>query len=235
MAIYLLEDDEAIQKLVTYTLGCAGFSVSAFSHPRLFWSALEHQLPQLVLLDIMLPEQDGLSVLQSLRSNPKSRRLPVILLSALASEYDKVNGLDHGADDYLSKPFGTAELLSRVKALLRRPQSGAAPQYYAVGPLTADLSGRRVLVEGREVPLSRKEYDILAQLLSARGLVVRRDQLIQEIWGGCFDGESRTIDVHIRHLRQKLGPAGSLIATIKGVGYQISGDCSAAETKKLSS
>ena len=184
---------------------------------------MEHRRPQLVLLDIMLPGEDGLQILKKLRSAPATRRLPVIMVTAKGSEYEKVMGLELGADDYIPKPFGMMELVARVKAVLRR--SGSLPQEEAVsaGPIRIFPEEHRVEVDGREVALTLKEYELLSMLLRNRGVVLTRDRLLEEIWGYSFDGENRTVDVHIRTLRQKLGPAGDLIETVRGVGYKIGG------------
>lgn len=221
--IYLVEDDASIRELVAYALNNSGFAAEGFAAPADFWKAMEHRRPQLVLLDIMLPGEDGLQILKKLRSAPATRRLPVIMVTAKGSEYEKVMGLELGADDYIPKPFGMMELVARVKAVLRR--SGSLPQEEAVsaGPIRIFPEEHRVEVDGREVALTLKEYELLSMLLRNRGVVLTRDRLLEEIWGYSFDGENRTVDVHIRTLRQKLGPAGDLIETVRGVGYKIGG------------
>ncbi len=221
--IYLVEDDASIRELVAYALNNSGFEAEGFAAPADFWKAMEHRRPQLVLLDIMLPGEDGLQILKKLRSAPATRRLPVIMVTAKGSEYEKVMGLELGADDYIPKPFGMMELVARVKAVLRR--SGSLPQEEAVsaGPIRIFPEEHRVEVDGREVALTLKEYELLSMLLRNRGVVLTRDRLLEEIWGYSFDGENRTVDVHIRTLRQKLGPAGDLIETVRGVGYKIGG------------
>ena len=221
--IYLVEDDASIRELVAYALNNSGFEAEGFAAPADFWKAMEHRRPQLVLLDIMLPGEDGLQILKKLRSAPATRRLPVIMVTAKGSEYEKVMGLELGADDYIPKPFGMMELVARVKAVLRR--SGSLPQEEAVsaGPIRIFPEEHRVEVDGREVALTAKEYELLSMLLRNRGVVLTRDRLLEEIWGYSFDGENRTVDVHIRTLRQKLGPAGDLIETVRGVGYKIGG------------
>lgn len=221
--IYLLEDERSIRELVIYALNSAGYPAEGFDTPSAFWNALSRQQPELVLLDIMLPEEDGLSVLKKLRTAADTRSTPVIMLTARGSEYDKVLGLELGADDYLPKPFGMMELLARVKALLRRAGQQAAPREYTVGSLRVCPDTRKVQVDGQEIALTLKEFELLAALLRAGGRVLTRDQLLEDIWGYTFDGESRTVDVHIRTLRQKLGPAGDCIETVRGVGYQIGG------------
>ena len=220
--IYLLEDDRSIRELVIYTLNAQGFEACGFERPSEFYRALKERLPQLVLLDIMLPEEDGLAVLKKLRSDSATACLPVIMLTAMGTEYDRVVGLDSGADDYLPKPFGMMELLARVRALLRRstPQTRSAAEY-RVGGLCVSPSRHTVTAEGESVTLTAKEFALLALLLENRGIVLTRTQLLEKIWGYSFEGESRTVDVHIRTLRQKLGPCGTLIETVRGIGYKV--------------
>ena len=222
--IYFVEDDNSIRKLVLYSLTSAGLEAEGFAHPGEFWTAMDRQLPQVVLLDIMLPEEDGISILKKLRSDSRTRRIQVILLTAKGSEYDKVVGLDAGADDYVSKPFGMMELMARVRSALRRAgQDAAAPPTYTLGPLMVDPGRHLVQVNGENVALTLKEFQVLCLLLEHRDTVFTRDQLLNAIWGYEFDGASRTVDVHIRTLRQKLGEAGSCIQTIRGIGYKIGG------------
>ena len=223
--IYLVEDDNSIRELVAYTLQSAGLEAEGFERPSLFWEACKKQLPDLVLLDIMLPEEDGLQILQKLRQSSVTKNVPVIMLTAKGSEYDKVMGLDSGADDYVAKPFGMMELRSRVTALLRstaelRP---AQQEVYSMEQLVVNKARHEVLVENQPVVLTRKEFDMLCYLLENRGMVLTRDQLLNHIWGYDFDGENRTVDVHIRTLRQKLGVCGSYIETVRGIGYKIGG------------
>ena len=222
--IYLLEDDDSIRELVVYTLGSQGMQARGFARPSLFWKALEEQRPQMVLLDIMLPEEDGICVLKKLRTAPATADLPVIMLTAKSTEYDKVLGLDSGADDYLAKPFGMMELLSRIRALLRRTSRPAESAVYRCGELTVDLARHTVGAAGRSVALTQKEFEVLSLLLKNRGQVISRDRLLEEVWGYAFTGESRTVDVHIRTLRQKLGDSGSYIETVRGYGYKINGE-----------
>ena len=222
--IYFVEDDNSIRKLVLYSLTSAGLEAEGFAHPGEFWTAMDRQLPQVVLLDIMLPEEDGISILKKLRSDSRTRRIQVILLTAKGSEYDKVVGLDAGADDYVSKPFGMMELMARVRSALRRAgQDAAAPPTYTLGPLMVDPGRHLVQVNGENVALTLKEFQVLCLLLEHRDTVFTRDQLLNAIWGYDFDGASRTVDVHIRTLRQKLGEAGGCIQTIRGIGYKIGG------------
>ena len=222
--IYLVEDDASIRELVVYALNNSGFQAVGFDTPSAFWQALAKQTPELILLDIMLPEEDGLQILRKLRQSPVTRRTPVIMLTAKGSEYDKVIGLEAGADDYIPKPFGMMELIARVKALLRRADDRPADESYRAGCLTVCPERHLVEVDGRQVTLTLKEFELLCMLLKNRNMVLTRDQLLNQIWGYSFDGENRTVDVHIRTLRQKLGPAGDVIETVRGVGYKIGGD-----------
>ncbi|MBO4697104.1 MAG: response regulator transcription factor [Lachnospiraceae bacterium] len=219
--VYLVEDDDNIRELVIYTLNHSGIEAKGFSRPTAFYEENAKALPKMVILDIMLPEEDGLTILRKLRANKETKKLPVMMLSAKASEYDKVTGLDAGADDYVSKPFGMMELVARVRALLRRSADDEAPNEYTVGRLTVIPDAHRVIVDGEQVQLTRKEYDILVLLIKSGELVVTRERLLSEVWGYAFEGESRTVDVHIRTLRQKLGAAGGYVETIRGVGYCI--------------
>ena len=223
--IYVLEDDESIRELIIYTLNGQNMQAQGFGTPSEFWTAVHEKTPSLVLLDIMLPEEDGFSILQKLRATPTTKRLPVIMLTAKGSEYDIVRGLDIGADDYIPKPFRMMELLSRIRALLRR--SGAdndRQEEYRVGNLYVNPVRHIVQVDGNEVVLTLKEFELLSLLISRQGIVFTRAQLLDEIWGYGFDGESRTVDVHIRTLRQKLCPAGNYIETVRGIGYKIGGE-----------
>ena len=217
--IYLLEDDDSIRELVLYTLQSQGMAARGFERPSAFWEAVEEQMPTLVLLDIMLPEEDGISVLKKLRASARTARLPIIMLTAKGTEYDKVLGLDAGADDYVTKPFGMMELLSRIRALLRRTERDDT--LYRCGQLTVDPGSHTVLAGDREVALTQKEFELLCLLLKNRGQVLSREQLIENVWGYAFTGESRTVDVHVRTLRQKLGEAGAYIETVRGYGYKI--------------
>ena len=222
--IYVLEDDANIRKLVDYALTREGYSVEGFGTPAEFWAAVARQIPQLVLLDIMLPQEDGLSVLRKLRSRSDTRRLPVIMLTARSSEFDKVTGLDSGADDYVTKPFGMMELISRIKAVLRRSGKQQDKTKLSVGGICLDTKKHEVKVDGENAVLTFKEFELLEKLMRNQGIVLTRDQLLTEIWGYDFDGETRTVDVHIRTLRQKLGEQGSLVKTVRGVGYRIGGE-----------
>ncbi len=217
--IYLLEDDNSIRDLVIYTLSSQGMEACGFAKPSEFWDAMVQQLPELVLLDVMLPEEDGLTILKKLRTASRTERLPIILLTAKGTEYDKVLGLDGGADDYVAKPFGMMELLSRIRALLRR--TAAQAQAYHLGPLTVIPDKHLVEVDGKEVTLTQKEFEMLSLMIRSPGQVFSREKLIQSVWGYAFTGETRTVDVHVRTLRQKLGPAGECIETVRGYGYKM--------------
>ncbi len=224
MLIYLVEDDNSIRELVAYTLHSAGFQAEGFEKPSAFWHACETKLPDLVLLDLMLPEEDGISILKKLRQAPHTKKLPIILLTAKSSEYDKIMGLDSGADDYVAKPFSMMELLARVKALLRRTERNEAEVVYSMGSLSVNQTRHEVRIDGTEVTLTLKEFELLCLLMENKGRVLTRDQLLNSIWGYGFDGENRTVDVHIRTLRQKLGKCGEYIETVRGVGYKIGGN-----------
>ena len=222
--IYLLEDDDSIRKLVTYALESQGYQVKGFSQPSDFWAAMRQKTPKLVLLDIMLPQEDGLSVLSRLRENEVSARLPIIMLTAKNTEYDRAYGLDLGADDYISKPFGMMELLARIRAVLRRTAEQKPERSYRVGILTVDPAKHQVTVNEQPVPLTYKEFLLLKLLVEGSGNVLTRSVLMDKVWGLTAERENRTLDVHIRTLRAKLGPAGQYIETIRGVGYRLNGD-----------
>lgn len=217
--IYLLEDDAGIRNFVTYALNNSGLETQGFELPSDFWRAMGENIPELILLDIMLPEEDGISILKKIRSVPVTERLPVIMLTAKDTEYDKVEGLDSGADDYVAKPFGIMELMSRVKALLRRTVSNDKNSL-SVGKICIYPSRHEVSVNGEKINLTLKEYELLLWLVKNKGEVYSREMLLQKIWGYDFTGESRTVDVHIRTLRSKLGDSGDVIKTIRGVGYK---------------
>ena len=218
--IYLLEDDDSIRKLVIYALQSQNFEARGFDTPTRFWAAMREEKPKLVLLDIMLPEQDGISILQQLRAQQETRHLPVIIITAKNTEYDRVEGLDAGADDYISKPFGMMEMVSRVRAVLRRTDTGGNVKILESGSLRVCPERHEVSVDGREVVLTYKEFQLICFLMENRGLVLTRDTLMSKIWGLAAERENRTLDVHIRTLRAKLGSAGNAIETVRGVGYR---------------
>ncbi len=219
--IYFVEDDKSINEAVYYTLKSSGFQVMGFEKPSLFWEAMSEQIPDLILLDIMLPEEDGLQILRKLRDNGKTRRMPVIMLTAKDAEYDKVIGLDSGADDYMTKPFSMLELVSRIRALLRRTNTDDSNKELCLGGLTVNPQKHIVSANGKDVTLTYKEYQLLLLFMQNVGVVFSREKLLNKIWGYEFDGENRTVDVHIRSLRSKLGECGSLIETVRGFGYKI--------------
>ncbi|MBR2465449.1 MAG: response regulator transcription factor [Clostridia bacterium] len=222
--IYLLEDDDSIRELVCYSLEKTGNPARGFALPHEFYKALESELPELVLLDVMLPEEDGLTVLKNLRSKKRTADLPVIMLTAKGTEFDKVTALDLGADDYVTKPFGVMELVARVKALLRRVGRTPCEKNgdFNLGRLSVSTERHEVRVDGKEISLTYKEFELLVFLLENRGVVLTRDRILREVWDYEFDGENRTVDVHVRTLRQKLGEDLELIETVRGVGYKIS-------------
>lgn len=219
--IYLLEDDDSIRKLVIYALESQGFEARGFETPREFRTAMARQLPRLILLDIMLPDEDGISILKGLRKQPETARLPVIMLTAKNAEYDRVEGLDAGADDYISKPFGMMELMARIRAVLRRTEETPV-EILQVGDLRMDPDRHEVWVGEEQVQLTYKEFLLLRLLLENKERVLTREVLLERIWGLGSERENRTLDVHIRTLRAKLGEAGIYVQTVRGVGYRFS-------------
>ena len=222
--IYCVEDDDNIRELVIYTLETTGLKARGFADGTAFMEALAFDTPELILLDIMLPGDDGLVLLKKLKSSSKTKDIPVIMVTAKGSEYDKVIGLDSGADDYVTKPFGMMELVSRIKAVLRRSGKTQTQNDMDVAGVHINVKKHEVTVDGKEVILTLKEFELLEKLMRNQGIVLTRDQLLTGIWGYDFDGETRTVDVHIRTLRQKLGNKGEIIQTVRGVGYRIGGD-----------
>lgn len=218
--IYILEDDANIRELILYTLKNQDLEVEGFERPTDFFEAIDEQLPELVILDIMLPEMSGLEVLERLRRHGRTQDLMVMMLTAKASEYDKVVGLNQGADDYLAKPFGMMELLARIKALLRRCEN-RKHTHLEFGPVKLDLTKHIVTVYDKEVDLTLKEFLMLQTLMEHPGQVFTRDNLIDRIWGSDYYGDNRTVDVHIRTLRQKLGDGSKIVQTVHGVGYKV--------------
>lgn len=219
--IYYAEDDKSIRELVVYTLCSSGLLAKGFENGEALFAAIEKELPELILLDIMLPGEDGISLLNRLRARARTKSIPVIMITAKGSEYDKVKGLDCGADDYITKPFGMMETVSRIKAVLRRAGQPEANTCYSCGPITLDVQTHRVCVDGVAVALTYKEFELLKYLLQNKGLVLTREMLLEKIWDYDFDGETRTADVHIRTLRAKLQQGGQYIETVRGVGYRI--------------
>ena len=218
--IAVVEDDENIRDIVIYALNSAGFETRGYETGVEFLEAIETELPSVVLLDIMLPEVDGLTILKSLRNASKTEKLPVIMLTAKNAEYDKVKGLDMGADDYVSKPFGVMELISRINAVLRRSASDRSDEI-EISDLRLDNAKRSVTIAGEPINLTYKEHELLHYLMINAGFVLSRDKIMQSVWGYDFEGESRTVDMHINTLRKKLGPMGSMIKTIRSVGYKL--------------
>ncbi len=219
--IYMLEDESGIRNFVLYALNNSGLDAVGFETPSEFYKAMAERLPDLLLLDIMLPEEDGISILKKLRCDKITRKLPVILLTAKGTEFDTVTGLDSGADDYISKPFSTIELISRIKALLRRSYDNSENDAVIFKNLVISPEKHEVYSDGIKINLTLKEYELLLILLRNKGKVFSRDELLKKVWGFDFKGESRTVDVHIRTLRAKLGAGSELIETIRGVGYKI--------------
>lgn len=220
--IYVVEDDPGIRELECYALKQAGFEARGFEEGGAFLEAVRVQLPKLVLLDVMLPGEDGNRLLARLRQDPRTRRLPVIMVTARGEEMDKVQGLDGGADDYIVKPFGVMELLSRVRAVIRRAGDEQSPQTeLAVGELRMDVARHRVFVKGRDVTLTHMEFELLRYLLINRGIALTRERLLDAVWGVDYPGDTRTVDVHMRTLRVKLGEASRCLQTVRGVGYRL--------------
>lgn len=227
LSIYVVEDDESIRTMVVYALNGSGYEARGFPDNRSFYTALDQTLPDMVLLDIMLPGEDGLSILKHIRTAPRTAQLPVIMLTAKSAEIDKVRGLDLGADDYVSKPFGILELLSRIRAVARRTvESGRkSPEeqdvIYEYRNIRMDEGSHTLTVDGQEVTLTRKEFQLLGDLLRNQGRVLTRDQIMEQVWGFDYGGATRTVDIHINTLRKKIGDDGSIIQTVRGVGYKI--------------
>lgn len=219
--IYCVEDDDNIRELVIYTLESTGMAARGFADGSAFMEALAEETPELVLLDIMLPGDDGITLLKKLKQSSKTKDMPVIMVTAKGTEYDKVIGLDLGADDYVTKPFGMMELVSRIKAVLRRTGRMQEKDVLEINGIRLDIRKHEVTVNGSLIILTLKEFEMLRLLMSNPNIVLTRDQLLEDIWGYNFEGETRTVDVHVRTLRQKLGERGSVIETVRGVGYRI--------------
>ena len=221
--IWCVDDDNTIRDIEVYTLTQTGFEAKGFADGISMLEALKTEKPELIVLDIMLPGKDGVEILKEIRSNPETRKIPVIMATAKGTEMDKIQGLDTGADDYLVKPFGVMEMVSRIKAVLRRCEPDEKEEVLTIGEITLSDKEHLVTVNGEKVVLTFKEFEILKLFMSNPGIVFSRDKLLSEVWGIDYLGESRTVDMHIKTLRQKLGDAGALIETVIGVGYKMEG------------
>ncbi len=221
--IYYVEDDRGIRELVVYSLKNTGFDACGFEDGQAFFKALGTEKPELVLLDVMLPGEDGFAILKRLRAEAGTKTIPVVMVTAKGAEYDKVTGLDLGADDYVEKPFGIMELIARIRAVLRRVGTADSKGVYALGGITLDTRTHRVIADRAEILLTVKEFELLALLMKNAGTVLTRDTLLETVWGYDFSGETRTVDVHVKTLRQKLGGRAGLIETVRGVGYRLGG------------
>lgn len=219
--IYIVEDDVNIREIEQYALKNSGFEIREFDNGKDFYAALNERTPSLILLDIMLPGEDGLEILSKIRKLPSAAKLPVIMVTAKTTEIDKVRGLDMGADDYISKPFGVMELISRVKALLRRAEDEPKDSLLSCGIVTMDVKRHAVLVKGGVCELTFKEFELLKYLMINEGIVLSRDKIMNQVWGFEYEGESRTVDMHIKTLRHKLGEGGHIIRTVRNVGYVV--------------
>jgi two-component system alkaline phosphatase synthesis response regulator PhoP len=219
MIIYTIEDEDNIRELLIYALKNAGFNAVGFSDGRSFFA--EKETPDLILLDILLPGEDGVSILKKIRNNPATEKIPVIMLTAKGTEYDTIKGLDTGADDYITNPFSVMEVISRIKAVLRRVEKVEKNDELTVGEIVLNTEKRLVTVNKNEVVLTYKEFELLLYLMQNKGVVMSRDKILIQLWGYDYDGENRTVDMHIKTLRQKLGTAGDCIKTIRNIGYKI--------------
>ena len=219
--IYCVEDENSIRELMIYTLKASGFEAVGFSEGTSFWEAMKENVPQLILLDIMLPGEDGISILKKLRMMPITKDVPVIMATAKGSEYDRVTGLDSGADDYLCKPFGMMEMVSRIRAVLRRTEARDSKNLLTYKGIAMDISRHTAFCKDTELKLTLKEYDLLKLFLENTGIVFTRDQLLDQVWDQSYYGETRTVDVHIGTLRTKMGECGEMIQTVRGVGYRM--------------
>ena len=217
--IYVVEDDRNISEIESFSLKNSGYDVAVYENAKDFYDALKDRIPSLILLDIMLPDEDGLSIVEKLRKDSPTKKTPIILVTAKTTEMDKVKGLDIGADDYLTKPFGVMELISRVKALLRRSGEDKGDKCLTIGKIFLDSERHAVYVDNKLCELTYKEYELLKMLMLHAGIVTGREEILNHVWGMDFEGESRTLDMHIKTLRQKLGEAGSMIKTVRNVGY----------------
>lgn len=222
--IYYVEDDDSIRELVAYTLTQTGMPTKGFACAADFWPAMRQEKPELILLDVMLPGEDGLHILRALREDGVWAEIPVMMVTARGTEFDKVQGLDLGADDYIVKPFGMAELMARVRARLRRTAPKADAEVLTVGALALDRRAHCARMNGQMLPLTVKEYDLLCMLMENRGMAFSREQLLDKVWDYGYDGGTRTVDVHIQTLRAKLGVCSNMIETVRGVGYRFGGE-----------
>lgn len=220
-SIYIVEDDVNIREIERYALKNSGYAVEEFENGGDFFKRLDKAVPSLVLLDIMLPNEDGLDILTKIRANKSTAKIPIIMVTAKTNELDKVKGLDLGADDYITKPFGVMELVSRVKALLRRTQHDAEESQMSQGEILLDNDKHAVFVRGNLCELTYKEFELLKYLMINKGIVLSRDKIMDQVWGFEYEGESRTVDMHIKTLRQKLGTSGACIRTVRNVGYMV--------------
>ena len=221
---WCVDDDSTIRDIEVYTLESTGFQARGFADGASMFEALKTEKPELILLDIMLPDEDGIQILKKLRSNPATQKLPVIMATAKGTEMDKIHGLDLGADDYLVKPFGVMEMVSRIKAVLRRCADHKAEKIISVGNITLNIEGHTVTADGAKISLTLKEFEILRLFMQTPGKVFSRENLLSSVWGMDYMGETRTVDMHIKTLRQKLGNYGSMIKTVIGVGYRLEVD-----------
>ena len=219
--IYCVEDERNIRELLVYTLETTGFEAKGMENAKELWNSLHEELPELILLDIMLPGEDGYSILEKLKKDGQTRNIPVIMVTAKEAEYEKVRGLESGADDYITKPFGMMEFVARVKAVLRRSRRESEDRELHCKDLFVNVGRHEVRYKEQKIELTRKEFELLLYLMENKGLVLTRDKILSHVWGYDFGGETRTVDVHVRTLRQKLGEAENLIETVRGVGYRI--------------
>lgn len=219
--VYIVEDDINIREIESFSLKNSGYTVEEFEDAKKFWKRINEKLPDIILMDVMLPDEDGLTAVEKLRKRSDTRRIPVLMVTAKTSELDRVKGLDIGADDYLVKPFGVMELISRVKALLRRTIQLNDVKLYTLGNIELDDEKRKVSVDRQDIELTYKEYELLKYFLNNVGIVLQREDIMVKIWGTDYEGESRTLDMHIKTLRKKLGESGSRIKTIRNVGYRM--------------
>ena len=221
--ICIVEDDSSIRDMVTYALLSTGFHVESFSGGAEFWNHVKTDIPSLILLDIMLPGEDGISIMTKLKKSDRLGRVPVIMLTAKCSEYDRIKGLDLGADDYITKPFSVLEVLSRIRAVLRRCETEETQSQLVIGNITLHVDKRTVFINDNEITLTYKEFELLHYLMLNEGIVLSRERILEQVWGFDYNGESRTVDMHIKSLRQKLADGGSNIKTVRNVGYKIGG------------